>query len=119
MQETDTKINCHQIVRASLLHGRCEIDSLPRSLPEFLKPGFRIRAMNHPPQKTQPFGCIVAISSNVVLGDLGVEGKKAVHASGLAEDVSRVAQLRSFDDDGFLYIENVFVAKQIGPECPA
>ena len=75
--------------------------------------------MNHPPQKTQPFGCIVAIPSNVVLGDLGVEGKKAVHASGLAEDVSRVAQLRSFDDDGFLYIENVFVAKQIDPARPA
>jgi hypothetical protein len=42
--------------------------------------------MNHAPQKAQPFGCIVAVSPDVVLRDLGVQGKKAVHAPGLGED---------------------------------
>src|SRR5664280_1495251 len=38
---------------------------------------------------------------------------------GFSEDVSRVAKLGGFDDDGFLNIEDVFIPKQIDPACPA
>ena len=34
--------------------------------------------MNHAPQKAEPFGGIVSVSSNVVLRDLGVQGEKGI-----------------------------------------
>ncbi len=75
--------------------------------------------MNHAAQKTQPLGRIVAVSPNVVLRDLGIQSEKAIHAPGFGEDVSRVAELRGFDDHGFLNVENVFFPKEIDPACPA
>ena len=75
--------------------------------------------MNHAAEKAQPFGCIVAVSTDVVLRGPGVQGKKGIHAPRLGEDVSRVAKLRGFYDDGFLDVENVFLPKQIEPACPA
>src|SRR5271157_4683201 len=75
--------------------------------------------MNHPPQKAQPFGGIIAVPTDVVLRDLGVQSEKGIHVPGLGEDVSRVAKLRSFDDNAFLNVENVFLPKQIDPACPA
>ncbi len=75
--------------------------------------------MNHAPQKAHPLGCIIAVSPDVVLRDLGVQSEKGIQVPGLGEDVSRVAKLRGFDDDGFLNIENVFIPKQIDPACPA
>src|SRR5271157_4908744 len=75
--------------------------------------------MNHPPQKAQPFGGIIAVPPDVVLCDLGVQSEKGIHVPGLGEDVSRVAKLRGFDDDAFLNVEDVFLAKQINSACPA
>src|SRR5664280_3359141 len=75
--------------------------------------------MNYTPQESEPLGCIIAVSPDVVLRDLGVQSEKGIHAPGLGEDVSRVAKLRSFDDDAFLNVENVFIPKQIDPACPA
>ena len=106
------QINCHQILRALLLHGCWEIDSLPRSLSQFLKPGLRIRAVYHASQIAQALGCIVAISPNVVLSDFGVQGKKTVHAPGFSKYIGRVAKLRGFNDNSFLNVENVFLAKR-------
>src|SRR5208283_5505800 len=73
----------------------------------------------HPPQKAQPFGGIIAVPTDVVLRDLGVQSEKSIHVPGLGEDVSRVAKLRGFYDDGFLNVENVFLPKQIDPARPA
>ena len=75
--------------------------------------------MNNPPEKPQPLRCIIAVPPNVVLRDLGVKGKKAVHRPRFRENVRRVAQLRSFNDNRSLNVENVFVAKQIDPTGPA
>src|SRR5271165_4427548 len=102
-----------------LAGGHCEVDLLTDALVDFLEPRSLIGAMNHTAQKAEPFGCIVAIPPNVVLRDLGVQGKKTVHTSRLGEDVSRVAKLRGFYDDGFLNVEDVFLPKQIDPACPA
>ena len=71
--------------------------------------------MNHAPQKAQPLGRIVAVPPDVVLRDLGVQSEKGIHAPGFGKDVSRVAKLRGFDNDGFLNVENVFLPKQIDP----
>ena len=75
--------------------------------------------MNNAPQKAQPLGCIIAVTPNVILRDLGVQGKKAVHAPGFGEHVCGVAVLGNFDDNSFLHLEDVFVAKQIDPARPA
>jgi hypothetical protein len=76
-----TQIERHQSVPASdhdsLSHSR-EVDSLAHALPDFLEPRPGFGAVNHAPQKAQLLGYIVAVSPNVVLGDLGVEGKKTV-----------------------------------------
>src|SRR5664280_2856306 len=109
----------HELVRDSLRRGRCEIDSFPDTLPGFPEPRSWIGAVNHAPQKAQPLGCIIAVSPDVVLRDLGVQSEKGIHASGFGEDVSRVAKLWGFYDDGFLNVENVFLPKQIDPACPA
>jgi hypothetical protein len=110
---------CVGIVRDSLDSGRREIDRLADALPDFPEPCSRIRTVNHAAEKTQPFGGIVAVSPDVVLRDLGVQGKKGIHAAGFGEDVSRMAKLWGFDDHGFLNIEDVFIPKQIDPACPA
>src|SRR5271157_2665880 len=75
--------------------------------------------MNYTPQEPEPLGCIVAISPDVVLRDLGVQGKKGINIPGFGEDVSCMAKLRGFDDYGFLHVEDVFPPKQIDPACPA
>jgi hypothetical protein len=75
--------------------------------------------VNHARQKAQSLGCIVAIPPDIVLRDPGVKSKEAVHVSGFGKDVGRVSQLWSFDDDGFLSLENVFIPKQINPVRPA
>src|SRR5271157_3136457 len=93
----------------------CKVDSLPCALSDFLEPCSWICAMNHPPQKAQPFGGIIAVPTDVVLRDLGVQSEKGIYVPGLGENVSRVAKLRSFDDDAFLNVENVFLPKQIDP----
>src|SRR5208283_2693657 len=105
-------------VHDSLSHSR-EVDSLADPLPDFLEPRPGVGTVNYAPQKAQALGCIVAVSPDVVLRDLGVQGKKGIHAPGLGKDVSRVAKLRGFDDHGFLHVENVFLPKQIDPACPA
>src|ERR1019366_9502689 len=116
-------IECHKsghaLVRDSLRHGRCKINFLPYPLSDFLEPRSWIGAVDHPPQKAQALGCIVVVPTDVVLRGLGVQGKKGIHAPRLGEDVSRVAKLRGFYDDGFLNVENVFLPKQIDPACPA
>ncbi len=95
----------------SISDDGCKVDRLPGALSDFLEPRSLIRAMNHAPQKAKPFGCIVAVSPDVVLRDLGVQGKKGIHVPRLGEDVSRVAKLRGFDDHGFLNVEDVFIPK--------
>ena len=79
----------------------CKVDSLPCPLPDFLQPCSWICAMNHPPQKAQPFGGIIAVPADVVLRDLGVQGEKDIHVPGLGEDVSRVAKLRGSTTTAF------------------
>src|ERR1019366_790516 len=117
------QIERHKSVRAwvrdSLRHARCEVDSLPDTLPDFLEPHSWVGAVNDAPQKAQLLGCIIAVSPNVVPRDLGVQGEKRIHIPRLGEDVSRVAKLRGFDDHGFLNVENVLLPKQIDPACPA
>src|SRR5208283_2172657 len=68
---------------------------------------------------SEPLGCIIAVSPDVVLRDLGIQGEKGIQVPGLGKDVSRVAKLRGFDDHGFLNVEDVFIPKQIDPACPA
>jgi hypothetical protein len=92
---------------------------LANSFSHFLEPRSGIAAMNDPLQKAQPLGNIVPIPPNVILRDLGVQGKKAVHAPGFGEHVCGVAVLGNFDDNSFLHLEDVFVAKQIDPARPA
>ena len=75
--------------------------------------------MDDASQKSEPLGGVVVVPPNVVLGDLGVQSEKAIHVPGLGEDVRRVAELRAFDHGSFFDIENVFVAKKIGPAGPA
>ena len=75
--------------------------------------------MNHAAEKAQPFGGVVPVPANVVLRDLCIQSEKAIHAPGFGEDVRRVAELRGFDDDGFLNVENVFLPKQIDEAGPA
>src|SRR5271157_5717415 len=89
-------------VHDSLLDGGCKVDSLPDALPDFLEPRSRIGTVNHTPQKAQPFGGVIAVASDVVLRDLGVQSEKGLRAPRLGEDVSRVAKLRGFDDYAFL-----------------
>src|SRR5271166_4710892 len=110
---------CVGIVRDSLDSGRREIDSLSYALPYFPQPCSRIGAVNHASEKAQPFCCIIAVPTDVVLGDLRIQSEKGIHASGLGEDVSRMAKLRGFYGHGFLHVENVFLPKQIDPACPA
>src|SRR5271165_6006538 len=106
-------------VHDSLPYGGCKVDSLPDTLPDFLEPHSWVGAVNHAPQKAQPLGCIIAVSPDVVLRDLGVQGEKGIQVPGFGKDVSRVAKLRGFDDHGFLHVEDVFLPKQIDPACPA
>ena len=103
------------IARDSLDHDRFKVDLLPDVLSDLLEPRSRIGAVNHTSQKTEVLGCIVAVSPNVVLRNLGVQGKKGIHAPGLGEDVGGVAKLRRFDDDSLLNVKNVFIPKQIDP----
>jgi len=104
---------CASLVRDSLRHGRREVDLFTESLPNFPEPHPGVGAVNHAPQKAEPLGGIVAVSPNVVLRDLCVQGKKAIHAPGLGKYISRVAKLRGFDDHCFLYVEDVLIPKQI------
>jgi hypothetical protein len=80
-------------VRDSLRYSRRKVDLLTDALSDFLEPYSRISAVNHAPQKARPLGRIVAVSPNVVLGDLGVQGKKTVHPLGFGEDISCMAKL--------------------------
>jgi len=96
-------------------HRRRKVNSFPRELPDFLEPRPGFGAVNHAPQKAQSLACIVAVLPNVVFSDLRVQAKKTVHAPGFGKYVSRVAKLRGFDDNSFLNVENVFVAKQVDP----
>ena len=54
-QEFAANIRCHksgrELVRDSLRHGRCEINSFPDTLPDFLEPRSWIGAVNHASQK--------------------------------------------------------------------
>src|SRR5271157_5644659 len=106
-------------VHDSLPDGGCKVDSLPCALSDFLEPGSRVGTVNHAAEKAQPFGCIIAVSPDVVLRDLGVQSEKGIQVPGFGKDVSRVAKLRGFDDHGFLNIEDVFIPKQIDPARPA
>jgi len=106
----------HKVVSASvhdsLSHSR-EVDSLADPLPDLLEPRPGVGAVNHAPQKAQALGCIVAVPPNMFLRDLGVQGEEAVHAPRFGEDISCMAELWGFDDDGFLNVEDVFLPKQI------
>ena len=117
--KTTTQRDVCELVHDSLSRGRRKVNPLPHALPDFPEPCSGTRAVNHAPQKAEPFGGIVSVSSNFVLRDLGVQGEKGIHASGLGEDVSRVAQLRGLHNDRLLNLENVFLPKQINPACPA
>src|SRR5208283_4063728 len=50
-------------VHDSLPDGSCEVDSLPGALSDFLEPRSWIGTMNHAPQKAQPLGCIIGVST--------------------------------------------------------
>jgi len=63
-------------VNDSLPDGGPKVDSLSHALPNFLEPSSWISAMNHAPQKAQPLGCIIAVSPDIVLRDLGVQSEK-------------------------------------------
>ena len=91
----------------------------PNAQPDFFEPRPGVGAVNRAPQKTQALGYLVAVSPNVVLGDLGAQGKKTVHARAFGEDISGMAKLRGFDNNGFLDVENAFLAKQVDPARPA
>src|SRR5271166_634856 len=111
--------NVCELVHDSLSRGRRKVNPLPHALPDFPEPCSGTRAVNHAPQKAQPLGGVVAVSPNVVLGDPGVRGEKAVYAPRLGKHICRVAQLRGFDDNGLLNVEDIFVAKQVHSACPA
>src|SRR5271166_695294 len=111
--------NVCELVHDSLSRGRRKVNPLPHALPDFPEPCSGTRAVNHAPQKAQPLGGVVAVSPDVVLRDLGIQGEKGIHASGPGEHVSRVAQLRGLHNDRLLNLENVFLPKQINPACPA
>ena len=95
------------------------VDCLTQALPDLLEPNSGIRTVDDASQKSEPLSGIVAVPPNVVLGDLGIQGKKTVHIPRFGEYISRVAELRGFDDDSFLDVENVFVAKHVDPSRPA
>src|SRR3974390_2282358 len=111
--------NVCELVHDSLSRGRRKVNPLPHALPDFPEPCSGTRAVNHAPQKAQPLGGVVAVSPNVVLGDPGVRGEKAVYAPRLGKHISRVAQLRGLHNDRLLHLENAFLPKQINPACPA
>ena len=103
--------------------GRCEshpnsylkVDCLTHALPDLLEPNYRIRTVDHASQKSEPLGCILSVPPNIVLRDRCIEPKKTLDSPRLREDVSGVAKLRGFHNNGFLNVENVFLAKQIDP----
>src|ERR1039458_460633 len=103
----------------SISDDGCKVDRLPGALSDFLEPRSWIGAMNYTPQESEPLGCIIAVSPEVVLRDLGIQGEKGIQVPGLGEDLRCVSKLRGFYDDGFLDVENVFRPKQIDPACPA
>jgi len=105
--------------RESHSNGYLKVDSFTHALPDLPEPNSGIRTVNHAAEKAQPLGSIVAVAPDVILCDLGVQSEEAIHVPGLGEDVCSVAQLRGFDNDGFLNVENVFIPKQINPACPA
>ena len=74
--------------------------------------------MNHAAQEFEFLGCIVSVPADVVFRGRCIQGEKTFHAARLREDVSRVAKLRGFHDDGFLNFEYVFLPKQIDPAGP-
>ena len=95
----------------SISDDGCKVDRLPGALSDFLEPRSWIGAMNYTPQESEPLGCIIAVSPDVVLRDLGIQGEKGIQVPALGKDVSRVAKLRGFDDHGFLNVEDVFIPK--------
>ena len=117
-QEVPIKSNAAKaarIARDSLgCHGS-KVDGLADALSNFFEPRSWVGAVDYAAQKTEALGGIVAVSANVVFRDLGVQSKKAIHVAGLGKDIRRVTTLRGFDDHCFLYVENVFLPKQIGP----
>lgn len=70
---------------------RSEVDFFPEALPHLLEPCSRIAAVDNAPQESQPFADVVAITPNVFLCDLGIQGEEAFHGSGLGENVSSMA----------------------------
>src|SRR5664280_1154126 len=50
----------------------CKVDRLPGALSDLLEPRSWIGAMNYTPQESEPLGCIIAVSPDVVLRDLGI-----------------------------------------------
>jgi hypothetical protein len=69
----------------SVTDRRGEIDFLSQVFTNLPEPRVRIAPMNQAFQKAQQLAHVVAVAADVVLGDLGIEVKKAIHAAGFGE----------------------------------
>ena len=69
--------------------------------------------MNHAAKKSQLFRHTLAVVADVVLADPRVEGKEALHAAGLGEDICGMAEFRGLNHHRLLQIEDVFGPEQI------
>ncbi len=75
----------------SVARARSEVDLFSQALPHLLEPCSRICAVDDTPQESQPFADVVTIAPNLLLADLGVQGKEAFHTSGFGKNIGSVA----------------------------
>ena len=90
-----------------------EIRLLPKVLSHLLEPSPRVRAVDNAPQETQAFPDVVPIVPDILLGDPSMQAEETLHASWFGKDLGGMAQLRCFDDNRLLQVENVLTAKQV------
>jgi len=69
--------------------------------------------VNHTAKKSQLFRHALAVVADVVLADPGVQSKEALHAAGLGEDISGMAEFGGLNHYRHLQIEDVFGPEQI------
>jgi hypothetical protein len=93
----DIRRRIHLCLTAGCEHGcliggrQSEVDLFSQALPHLLEPCSRIRAVDDAPQESQPFADVVTIAPDIFLGNLGVQGEEAFHASGFGKDVGCIA----------------------------
>jgi hypothetical protein len=54
---------------------------------KIFQPGPRISAVQHPPDKAQLLGRVIAVASDVVFGELGIQRKEVIHGRRASEQI--------------------------------